>query len=83
MDNLWGFYQLVLTEESREATTIVTPWGLYQFKRCPFGISTAPAIYQDRMAHVILRDWFMNGCVVFIDDTVIYENHTTIHKPIS
>ena len=38
----------------------------------PFGISTAPGDYQARMAHEILQDHFLNGAIVYIDDTVIY-----------
>lgn len=77
VDNLWGYYQLVLEENSRACTTIVTPWGMFQFNRCPFGISTAPGVYQDRMANEILKDWFLNGAVVFIDDTLIHGSDTS------
>ena len=38
----------------------------------PFGISTAPGEYQAHMAHEILQDNYLNGSIVYIDDTVIY-----------
>lgn len=72
VDNEWGFYQLRLAENSRSLTTINTPWGLFEFTSCPFGVSTAPGIYQDRMANIILQPYFMQCCVVYIDDTIIY-----------
>ena len=39
---------------------------------CPFGISKSPGEYQDRMAHEILQDYYLNGAIVYIDDMVIY-----------
>ena len=36
------------------------------------GISTAPGEYQARMAHQILKEFYLNDAVVYIDDTVIY-----------
>ena len=46
--------------------------GVYRFLACPIGISTAPGEYQARMAHKVLEGFYLNGAVVYIDDTVIY-----------
>jgi len=54
-------------------TAIITPWGIYRFLAYPFVISTAPVEYQTRMAHEVLQDYYLNGAVVYIDDTIIYE----------
>jgi hypothetical protein len=72
VDNLWGYHQLRLDHESSKITAIITPWGVYRFLACPFGISTAPGEYQARMAHIILEEFYLKGAVVYIDDTVIY-----------
>ena len=72
VDNLWGYHQLRLDKESSRVTAIITPCGVYSFLACPFGISTAPGEYQARMAHHILQDYYLNGAVVYIDDTIIY-----------
>jgi hypothetical protein len=45
---------------------------VYRFLACPFGISTAPGEYQARMAHEVLQGYYLDGCIVYIDDTVIY-----------
>jgi hypothetical protein len=55
MDNLWGYHQLLADSADQDLTTIITPFGLFKFTRCPFGISTAPGVYQDRMSNVILK----------------------------
>ena len=46
--------------------------GVYRFLLFPFGISTAPGEYQARLAHQVLEGFYLNGSVVYIDDTVIY-----------
>jgi len=72
VDNLWGYHQLKLDPQSSRVTAIITPWGVHRFVSCPFGISTAPGKYQARMAHQVLEGYYLNGVVVYIDDTVIY-----------
>ena len=72
MDNLWGYQQLRLTDDRSKVTAIITPWGVYRFLACLFGISTAPGEYQARTAHEILHDYYFNCAIVYIDDTVIY-----------
>jgi hypothetical protein len=72
MDNLSGYYQLVIVEGDRPNTTIATPLGLFQFRKCPFGLSTAPGVYQDRMQNVVLGGLIPDSGVVYIDDTVSY-----------
>ncbi len=67
-----GYFQLNIEEEDRDNTTIITPFGLFRFKRCPFGLATAPGVYQNRMNHVVLKDLAPEKCVVYIDDTVIF-----------
>ena len=52
-------------------TAIITPWGVYS----PFGISTVPGEYQARMAHKVLEGFYLNGVVVYIDDTVVNGRH--------
>ena len=46
VDNLWGYHQIKLAENSSKVTEIITPWGVYRFLACLFGISTAPGEYQ-------------------------------------
>jgi hypothetical protein len=35
-----GYHQLRLSEDSSKVTAVITPWGVYRFLACPFGIST-------------------------------------------
>jgi len=71
LDLLWGYHQLALTPRAQEFCSIVTPWGLYAMRMLGFGISTAPGIYHNRISSIV-GDYLLNGCVVYIDDLIIY-----------
>jgi len=56
------YQQLLLHEESKKFTTINTHKGLYQYNRLPFGVSSAPGIFQrtiknllQGIPHVVVR----------------------------
>ena len=63
-----AYQQLVLDEESRKLTTINTHKGLYQYRRLPFGVSAAPAIFQ-RTMECMLRN--IPHVCVYLDDILI------------
>ena len=46
LDLSHAYQQLMLSEESKDYTTINTHKGLFRFTRLPFGASAAPAIFQ-------------------------------------
>ena len=60
-----GFWQIPLHSESRLLTTFITPFGRFCFNRLPFGISSAPEIFQRQMSR-ILED--LDGVVCHMDD---------------
>jgi hypothetical protein len=48
-----GFYQIQLSESSSKLCTFATPFGRFRFTRMPYGIKSAPEIFQKVMDHVI------------------------------
>jgi hypothetical protein len=69
LDASSGFYQIPLHPSSCELTTFITPMGRYCFRRVPFGIISAPEIFQRNMTE-LLDD--LDGIEVIIDDTLVY-----------
>lgn len=63
-----AYLQLALNEESRKLTTINTIHGLYSYKRLPFGVKTAPSIFQEVMEKILCG---LNGVVSYFDDILI------------
>ncbi|CAL8130302.1 unnamed protein product [Orchesella dallaii] len=66
-----GFWQIELDERSSYLTTFNTPFGRYRWCRMPFGISSAPEVWQRRMhelaeglkgVEVIADDFLIVGC---------------------
>ena len=71
VDALWGFWNVKVAEASRDKLAISTKYGLYRFKRMPFGIASAPGIFQ-RLMQTTLRGLEWSCCLVYLDDTIIY-----------
>ena len=63
-----AYLQYPLHPESRKYTTINTSLGLMRYTRLPFGVSSAPAIYQ-RVMDSMLRE--VPGVCVYLDDILI------------
>ena len=53
LDLSHAYNQLILDEESRPYLTINTHRGLYQYNRLPFGVASAPAVFQKTMDTIL------------------------------
>jgi hypothetical protein len=69
IDLTWGFWNLVLDEASSKLCTFVTPWGVFWYKRLPFGVSPAPGGFHRVLADV-LRD--IPGVLHYVDDVLVH-----------
>ncbi|GFO00878.1 Pol polyprotein [Plakobranchus ocellatus] len=76
LDARSGFWQMPLDQQSRLLTTFLTPFGRFCMNRLPFGISSAPEIFQRRMSE-ILRD--IDGVICHMDDILIHASNQDTH----
>ena len=76
IDLKWGFHQVELEEESRYLTTFAANGKLYRFHRLPFGISSAPELYQKIISDVI-KD--LAGCRNGADDILLHADSLNQH----
>ena len=71
-DAFHGYHSLPLaTEEDRDATTFITPWGRFRYRTCPQGFLSAGDAYTARMDAMLHDFERMGRCV---DDTLLYDD---------
>lgn len=70
LDLASGYYQIPMAKNSRHLTGFVTPDGHYEFKRMPFGLANAPAVFQ-RMVNKILGNRRFEYALAYLDDILI------------
>jgi hypothetical protein len=63
-----AYLQVELDEEAQKYLVINTHKGLYRYKRLPFGVSSAPAIFQQVMDQVVQG---LKGVACYLYDPVI------------
>ena len=68
LDLTHAYQQLQLDEDSRKYVTINTHKGLFRYTRLPFGVASAPAIFQ-RTMESILRG--LPHVCVYLDDILV------------
>jgi transposase InsO family protein len=71
-----AYLQIPLDERSSQLTTINTPFGLYQYRFLPFGLSVSPAIFQDVMNNIVKG---LDGVEVYQDDVIIHAPDKVVH----
>lgn len=72
-----GFWSIVLDQDSSKLTTFNTPFGRYRYKRLPFGISSAPEVFQKRMSQIFEN---IEGCDVIMDDILVWGKSLQEHN---
>lgn len=76
LDVMDSFLQLELDEESRDITAFITNRGVLRFKRMPFGLVTAPEVFQKTMDSILAG---CDGAWWYIDDIYIEGKNKVEH----
>lgn len=76
LDLSHAYLQLPLEEGSKKFVTIATHKGLFRYNRLPFGIASAPAIFQRTMEGILQG---IPHVLVYIDDILVADGSTSEH----
>lgn len=68
LDLSQAYLQLPLDQASRKYVVINTHKGLYQYTRLPFGVSSAPAMFQKVMETILAG---IPGVICYLDDILV------------
>jgi hypothetical protein len=80
--NLKNGYNLIQIKPGDEWKTAFKTWyRLYEYTVMPFGLSNAPATFQNMINH-IFRDLLDLGFIVYLDDILIYAEIEEEHNHI-
>lgn len=70
MDLTAGYHQVRLQPSDYEKTAVVTPFGLYEWRVCAFGLSNSPSVFQSVMNRTFQK--YLNDFVlIYLDDICI------------
>ena len=71
-----AYLQMELEETSKQYITIITHKGLFQYNRLPFGIKTAPSIWQRAMEQTLQG---IPNVEVMLDDIIVMGKSDAAH----
>ena len=71
LDGYSGYNQIAIALEDQEKSTFTCPYGTFAFRRMPFGLCNAPAIFQ-RCMMSIFSDLVEEVMEIFMDDFLVY-----------
>lgn len=72
-----GYWQIQLDDESSKLCTFNSPLGRYRFKRLPFGISSAPEVFQRCLSQHLEG---LDGVVNVMDDILVWGEDRESHE---
>lgn len=70
-----AYWHVPMAKESIPLTAFVTPDGLFEWDRMPFGLCNAPATFQ-RYVDSCLRGLIGKSCIAFFDDCLVFGGET-------
>ena len=77
LDQRKAYHQAFMDPSCSHLTAFVTPWGLYEWVRIPFGLMNAPATFQQAMER--LHGYTDKFVIPFLDDILIYSKNFKGH----
>nr|GEX69879.1 reverse transcriptase domain-containing protein [Tanacetum cinerariifolium] len=73
LDGFFGYFQIPIDLKDQEKTTFTCPYGMFAYRRMPFGLCNAPGTFQ-RCMMAIFHDMIKKTMEVFMDDFSVFGN---------
>ena len=77
IDLVRAFHQMPLAEDAIPKTAVITPFGLFEFLKMPFGLCNAAQAFQ-RFMDLVVRG--LEGVYVYIDDILVSSTTAEEHE---
>ena len=77
LDILKAYHHVNIAECDRPKTTVLTPWGAYQFRKMAMGLANARQSFQ-RYIQDVLKG--IDGVYIYLDDILLFNKNEQEHK---
>ena len=77
LDLAHAYQQVLLNKDTRKFVTVNTHQNLFQYSRSPFGIASAPAVFQEIMDKLLQG---IAGVLCYLDDILISGSSVEQHN---
>ena len=71
LDLASGYNQIAVDEADKQKTVFITPFGLFQYERLPFGMSGAPGTFQ-RFVQRLFSEKLFEILLIYLDDLLVF-----------
>ena len=75
------FHQIEVKPKDIQKTAFSIDNGHYEYIRMPFGLKNAPSTFQ-RVIDNVSREYLGEGCLVYMDDIIVYSTSLQEHMEI-
>ena len=65
-----GYWQVLMEESDKEKTALTCHWGLFEFNVMHFGLSNAPAVFQELM--LVVLQGLGDFSIAYLDDILVF-----------
>jgi predicted aspartyl protease/transposase InsO family protein len=73
-----GYHNIPIKEADRDKTAFITRRGCFRYKVMPFGLTSAPSVFQ-RLMDLVLCGLTYESCLVFLDDIIVFSRDFQTH----
>ena len=73
-----GYHNIPIARVDKDKTAFITRRGCFRYKRLPFGLTTAPSVFQ-RLMDLALCGLTYFSCLVYLDDIIVFAKDFSTH----